>query len=163
MIRNQIYVHIKRGLHFPFKRAWLKSIVIHVLKLETLKGPYEISLAVTDCETIQELNREYRKIDSPTDVLSFTLTKTTPAYQDTTFISPPDSFNHLGEIVIAYPFTVQQAHLHHNTVDQEMKLLIVHGILHLLGYDHENAMDSRKMRKREKHILDLIDDAADTK
>lgn len=162
-MRDQIHIYIKQGLHFPFKRPWLKSIIVGILKAEAVRLPYEISLAVTDCETIQELNKTYREIDSPTDVLSFPFTETMSARQDATFISPPDGFKHLGEIVIAYPYAVRQAHLHHNAINQEMKLLIVHGVLHLLGYEHDDAKDSRKMRKRERYILDLIKDTGDMK
>jgi probable rRNA maturation factor len=101
---------------------------------ETLSSK-EIELIITDDETIQELNAEHRDKNSPTDVLSFPMEA--PFTEQSIFGMP------LGSIVIA------------DTVQDELSLLFIHGMLHLLGFDHEN--DDGEMRMREKEIIEQFD------
>ncbi|MEK7281399.1 MAG: rRNA maturation RNase YbeY, partial [Chloroflexota bacterium] len=72
------------------------------------------------------------------------------------FVSPPDDILHLGEVVISYPTAVRQASEHYHSVQQELVILIVHGILHLLGYDHMLPGQAKKMQAREKDILEHL-------
>lgn len=112
----------------------------------------EVSLVITSDSRIQEINRTYRRVDAPTDVIAFALRDET----DEGFISPPDGLIHLGELVVSYPMAVQQAQEQSHSIQQELAILIVHGILHLLGYDHEAAGPARKMRAREREILGYL-------
>ncbi|BAF72219.1 MULTISPECIES: rRNA maturation RNase YbeY [Sulfurovum] len=104
----------------------------------------EIELIITDNENIQELNREYRDRDNPTDVLSFPLE--TPFTEQSVFDIP------LGTIVISADFVRERAKTYGHTEQDELKLLFIHGLLHLLGYDHET--DEGEMRQKEREIIE---------
>ncbi|MDD5405884.1 MAG: rRNA maturation RNase YbeY [Sulfurovaceae bacterium] len=94
----------------------------------------DIELILTDNETIQELNKEFRKKDTPTDVLSFPLEAVTP-------------YEPAGSIVISLEYAKKVADDLGHTLDEEVLLLLIHGILHLQGYDHE--IDKGEMREQE--------------
>jgi len=100
------------------------------------------------------LNRDYRGIDKTTDVISFALSENK---DDTKFITPPDKISRLGEVIISYPQAVRQAKENKQTIKAELAWLVVHGLLHLLGYDHQDDASEAVMRKREDKILRDID------
>ncbi|PHQ55588.1 MAG: rRNA maturation RNase YbeY [Sulfurimonas sp.] len=100
----------------------------------------EIELIITSNSEIQSINSEYRNINKPTDVLSF-------PYEEMP-MSP------LGSIVISENFVKEKASELGHTVSDELALLFIHGLLHLLGYDHE--VDSGEMREKEKNIIELF-------
>lgn len=109
-----------------------------------------ISIILTDNETIHEINREYRGKDKPTDVISF-------AYRDEPFPSPEDIAEELGDIYISLEKAEEQAPEFEVTFRDELKRLLVHGILHLLGYDHERSPeDEKKMQALEEKITGSI-------
>jgi len=97
----------------------------------------DIEVTFTDNETIREINREQRGIDAPTDVLSFPL--------------EPVPFTPLGELVISVEYAQNQASVHKNSLDDEIALLFIHGLLHLMGYDHET--DNGEMRQKEEELI----------
>ena len=119
-----------------------------VLTAERVAPGSELSVMVTDDKTIQDLNRRFRNIDEPTDVLSFGLGDG-PA-----FATPPGSGNQAGEVVISFPTALQQAQEAGHDVELEMLHLLTHGVLHILGYDHETPDDTRKMQAKEELLLD---------
>jgi len=133
---------------------WARKIAYHVLKAEGVTSPYEMSLVFTDSETVQKLNRDYRGVDSPTDVIAFYMLPQKET--DLSFVLPPDGITRLGEVIISYPQAVEQAAERGHSVDKELALLIIHGILHLLGYDHERPEEEAKMRAREKELLGKV-------
>jgi probable rRNA maturation factor len=94
--------------------------------------------------TIKKLNRIYRKRDEITDVLAFGLQS-----KGEEFIQPPDNILHLGDVVICYQKAVKQAK---HSVKKELAYLLIHGVLHLLGYNHKGRGDRKKMEEREKRI-----------
>jgi probable rRNA maturation factor len=98
----------------------------------------DIELILTDDEEIKKLNKEYRNKDKPTDVLSFPLEEM-PGMP-------------LGSIVISIDTAKKGAQEHGHSVEDEIKLLFIHGLLHLLGYDHET--DNGEMREKEKEIIE---------
>ena len=100
----------------------------------------EISLLFTDNEGIQALNRAYRDKDQPTDVLSFALAEG----EDAAFSLPPAGPLMLGDIVISYEKAAAQAEAYGHSVQRETVFLFVHGMLHLLGYDHEQGEAEEK-------------------
>ena len=104
----------------------------------------EIELIVTDNAHIRELNLEYRDIDKPTDVLSFPLE--TPFTEQSLFDIP------LGTVVISADFVREKAKNYGHTEQDELKLLFIHGLLHLLGYDHET--DAGEMRQKEREVIE---------
>ena len=148
---------VKRGLGFPFKKADLRKVIETALRISRVHGPVEIDCVIADNATIHRLNKLYRGIDSPTDVLSFRLSDKQPGTDSIVFPASTGEPAHLGEILISYQRTVEQAPAHGNTVQQELNLLLVHGTLHLLGHDHEHAADARKMRALENKILKQLE------
>jgi probable rRNA maturation factor len=110
----------------------------------------EVSVALVGEDRIHELNRQYRGIDAPTDVLSFSqLDGAGPAPPDL----PADYLVPLGDIVVSVPRMRAQAVDYGHSEARELAFLLVHGLLHLLGYDHETPDDARIMRAAEEDIL----------
>jgi len=156
MNRNRVGIQLKPGLDSPYDRKWLKFIISTSLALEDVQQPYEINLLVTDNSTIHKLNKKYRRIDRPTDVLSFAYAEPYSTTENIEFIAPQEDVNYLGEIVVSYPYIMEQAGKYAGSVEDELTLIIVHGVLHLLGYNHETAADAKKMRLRERSITSQI-------
>jgi probable rRNA maturation factor len=111
----------------------------------TEKYPYfaETSLTLVSDEEIRSLNNRYRKIDKVTDVLSFLMGE--PNYDSKSVV--------LGDIIIAVPTAVRQAKQYGHSLEREMVFLTVHGMLHLLGYDHAAKVDEVAMFTKQKQIL----------
>ena len=107
----------------------------------------EVSILLTDDKAIRLLNREWRGIDKPTNVLSF------PALQPTGGSGPDDAPRMLGDIAIAYETTRREADDEQKPFDHHLSHLAVHGFLHLIGYDHENDGDAETMETLETEIL----------
>jgi len=103
----------------------------------------ELSIVVTGDAQLQALNLQFLDTDAPTDVLSFPAGEADPEY--------------LGDIAISYPQAASQAEAAGHPVIQELQLLAVHGILHLLGYDHDSEENKSKMWAAQDEILDLLD------
>lgn len=156
MPKHVIDIQKKRGLRFPYSNAWLKYVIGFVLREESISYPVEIGCVITDDISMAELNKQYRGIDQSTDVLSFALTESDKSGSFVDFPTMPNEIINLGEIIISYPRAKEQAIEHGNTMEQELILLIVHGTLHLLGYDHEKLTDARKMQSREKSVIKHI-------
>ena len=113
----------------------------------------EISILLVDNETIRELNRDYRDKDSATDVLSFPLEENVEGTGEPEVIGGPAE-RMLGDIVISVERTVEQAAEYGHSIERELAFLAVHGLLHLLGHDHEtNEADQKIMQAEENRIL----------
>lgn len=107
----------------------------------------EVSVTIVDDETIRELNRTYRHIDHPTDVLSFPLDNDLPLPEDAGIPLL------LGDIVISAPRAVAQAKEYGHSLEREFTFLATHGFLHLLGYDHDTESAEARMVKRLEEVL----------
>jgi len=107
-----------------------------------------MGLLVTDDGTIKKLNLTYRGQDSETDVLAFGTNKA-----QSRFISAPSIPPHLGDVVVSYPRAVAQAEEYGCSVEQELHRLVVHGLLHLLGYDDQSDEEREKMWNKQETIL----------
>ncbi len=121
-----------------------------------------LTVVVTDDETVQTLNRDYRGIDAPTDVLSFAAQEsaaTEPVLADLPPELVAEMGNYLGDVLIAYPYAAHQAAHYQNSVQAELRLLAVHGVLHLLGYDHATPEEEAVMWARQSEILAAFGDA----
>jgi len=119
----------------------------------------EVTLVVTDDDAVAELNRAYLGADGPTDVLSFP-TQGPPvgtASPGTAFVAAPEMADYLGDIVIALPYTRRQAATMGRPLRAELRLLAVHGTLHLLGYDHAEPEQEAAMWARQDAILDRLE------
>ncbi len=113
----------------------------------------ELGLYITDDATVKELNRTYRGLDKSTDVLSFALSERGTGHEIAPFVGPPDGVLHLGEVIVSYPRAAKQAEDHHRPIQEEMAWLVVHGVLHLLGHNHDEPSRARKMRTLERKVL----------
>jgi probable rRNA maturation factor len=123
--------------------------------------PTEMSFVVVDDAMIQQLNREWRGYDEPTDVLSFGLSdRSKPAVdgeEPFPFPREPGDLLRLGEVVISYPTADRQAAEHSRPLQEELRHLLIHGMLHLLGHDHAEPDEEAAMRAKE--VLFLADSA----
>jgi len=132
----------------------LSSLAEQVLLAQNVSSNVELGIVITTQERVQELNRSYRGQDKPTDVLAFYMT----SVAGESFVAPPDGILHLGEVIISYPQAVIQAKEQGHSIKRELAILIIHGVLHLLDYDHEKPEQKRQMRAREKKILNSIEE-----
>lgn len=139
-----------------------QKIIKVIFKKFEIKDKTEISLAIVGDNRIRRLNKIYRGKNKVTDVLSFGDKSVVPylknigprTKKENQFIEAPDGINRLGEIVICYPRAKKQAKRLNHSLEKELTTLFIHGILHLLGYDHEkNEQEAEKMIKLEKEIL----------
>lgn len=130
----------------------IAHLVEVVLGEEGFECDFELGVTFVDDDAIEELNKEYRGIAAPTDVLSFPLDiesrEAIPACTDEPVL--------LGDIVISTPRCIEQASLYQNSQHAEVIVLFIHGLLHLLGYDHIDDADALIMRQREKVMLNKV-------
>jgi len=119
----------------------VENAVETVLRTEGEEGNFEVSVSFVTNEEIRELNREYRNVDSETDVLSFPM--------DDEF----DGKIILGDIVISTQRIIEQANDFGHSLEREMIYLTVHSMLHLLGYDHMIGEEKDEMRSKEKDVM----------
>ena len=127
-----------------------ESLVVKTLKHLGLEFDPYISVTFVDNEFIHKINREYRKIDRPTDVISFAFMDGDES-KDKIFHSKQMVV--LGEIYISYDKAREQATAYGHSLDRELKFLFVHGLLHLLGYDHMTEDDEKIMFSLQEEIL----------
>jgi len=161
----EINVLIDEGFEEYLKGGWLHSVAEHALVAQNADSGVEFGLVITNQEKIHQLNRSYRGKDEPTDVLAFSMLPEPltagEAEASPLFAQPPDGVLHLGEVIISYPQAVIQAEEHKHSVKREIAILIIHGVLHLLGYEHDKPELERQMRTREKEILSCIEGELD--
>ena len=123
-----------------------RAAILATLEYEGKEGPSEVSVTFTDDEGIQAINREYREIDAPTDVLSFPL-----------FEESADGTRMLGDIVLSLEKCRAQAEEFGHSFERECAFLTVHSTLHLLGYDHVNSDEEEAdMRRRQSEIVEKM-------
>lgn len=122
--------------HVDFKYNYLKKVIKKTLKHEKVKNAF-FSIIFVDEKEIQRINKEYRKIDKITDVISF-------AFEDNEDLVY-NKIRVLGDIYICIPRMLEQAKSYGHSVKRELSFLTVHGLLHLLGYDH--------MKKEEEEVM----------
>lgn len=144
-----IEVQIADAITAPVDTVLIERTVATVLAQEGITAAVEVSILVTDDIAIHALNRDYRGVDAPTDVLSFADEAT-----DSHFVSAPDTARYLGDIAISYERVLAQATDYGHSPQRELAYLIAHGTLHLLGYDHERGpANAATMRAREEAAM----------
>ena len=132
----------------------LNAVMAVVAKQEELTDNTEVDITLVTDEEIHELNRVYRQVDRPTDVLSFALDENEE--EEPALVG--DTGDHLlGDIIISVETAQRQAQEYGHGLERELLYLAVHGVLHLLGYDHMVAEDKVVMRKREEEVLRELD------
>ena len=110
-----------------------------------------LSIVLTNDEVIHEYNRNFRSVDRPTDVLSF------PSDEGDGLLTPPDGF--LGDIMISVPRAKEQGTALGHSTEREILFLTVHGVLHLLGYDHMRQEDEMEMFQVQREIVNSIENS----
>lgn len=150
----EINVLIDGDLEGYLELSWLQGVAEQVLAAQDVGSNVEMGLVITSQERVQQLNRSYLGKDEPTDVLAFSML---PEADRPPFITPPDGVLHLGEVIIAYPQAVIQAEEHRHSIKREVAILIIHGVLHLLGYEDEKPELKCRMAAREEEILSRIE------
>ncbi len=157
MKKRELYINFSTTDKFPeigyeLKKT-IREAVMMTLAYEDFDYPAEVSVTLCSAEYIRSLNKKYRGIDRPTDVLSF------PIYEDGEFPREeclPAAM--LGDIVISIPRAKEQAAELGNSFMRELAFLTVHSMLHLLGYDHERSSDEDELQcKIQKEIVALME------
>lgn len=140
----------------PYNKQ-LQEIIVKVAnataKLCKLSRKTEVSIMVVDNSYIQELNLIYRGQNQPTDVLSFAMNELGEEEPDLDFSG---DVNILGDIVISLEQALVQSLEYGHELERELGYLVVHGMLHLLGYDHENAQEKDLMRSLEEKVMQSV-------
>jgi len=155
----EINIYIDEELDASIDEGRLITVAEKVLAALDTHPSTELGLVIATQERIIELNRQYLGRDRPTDVISFSMLPPEQAEDTDTpeFIAPPDGIFHAGEAVISYPQAVLQAEERGHSVDKEMTILVIHGILHLFGYDDEEPANKKLMREKESEVLQYIE------
>ena len=147
---------------FPYE-ALAEQVIDFCLEYEGFPYAAEVNLTLTDNEGIQAINREYRRIDRPTDVLSFPMLSYS-APGDFSFLNREceDDFNPdtgeaiLGDIIISVDKVKEQAASYGHSEKREFAFLIVHSMLHLFGYDHMTKEEAPVMEEKQRQILEAM-------
>lgn len=128
----------------------IKGLLDVAAKQEQVANNAEVSVTFVNNEEIREINREYRNIDKPTDVISFALEEST---EEEVMIIGEDIPVVLGDIIISVERAKEQAEDYNHSFERELGFLAVHGFLHLLGYDHMTEEDEKIMFQKQEDIL----------
>ncbi|WP_160721765.1 rRNA maturation RNase YbeY [Bacillus sp. USDA818B3_A] len=128
----------------------IERIINFAARNQQIEEHSEVSITFVSNERIQEINREYRDKDMPTDVISFAMEELGEGEVELTGIDMPRV---LGDIIISIPRTKEQAEEYGHSFERELGFLAVHGFLHLLGYDHMTEEDEKEMFTLQKEIL----------
>ncbi|MCL1874338.1 MAG: rRNA maturation RNase YbeY [Clostridiales bacterium] len=124
---------------------WLRLSQIALKELNQNNNTLELSLLLTDNQTIRRLNANWRNKDRATDVLSFPILENFTNYRNETLL--------VGDIVISGEKAKEQATYHGHSLRRELSFLFLHGLLHLLGHDHETEAEEAVMRAKQREIL----------
>jgi probable rRNA maturation factor len=141
-------VEVQNDLGFGCNIARLQDAVRTVLSLHEVEPEVSLSIVLTDDAHIAALNLQFRDVDAPTDVLSF------PA--DPPPVAIPGEPPYLGDLVIAYPYAAAQAERAGHDLEDSLALLVVHGTLHLLGYDHDSDSNRAEMWAAQDEALKTL-------
>jgi probable rRNA maturation factor len=152
----EVDIQVAEHLEYDVDISLIEQAIAAVLSNEGIDEPIEVSVLVTDDEELHNLNRDYRGIDAPTDVLSFADEEEAEGSEGI-FVRPPDEPRYLGDLAISYERVLSQAEEYGHTPARELAYLAAHGTLHLLGYDHELGPEHEAdMRQREEAAMEQL-------
>lgn len=152
----QIDIEIDEAFEGKVDQSLIERAVAAVLAGEGIDEEIELSILITRDEELHRLNRDYRGVDRPTDVLSFA-SEEEPDDAPVAFVRPDEEPRFLGDLAISYERVLDQAEEYGHTPARELAYLVAHGLLHLLGYDHELGPDeAADMRAREEAAMAQI-------
>ena len=155
----EINVLFGRGYSKVLDVDWLKSVTSAALAAER-KSKVEMGILITGQTEMRRLHKQYMGEDTTTDVLSFAMKEKSEADAPDFVFAKGDAL-HLGEVIISYPQAKIQAVEHGHSAQKEVAVLLIHGVLHLLGYDHDIPERQKKMQAREKALLKLVSEGLD--
>jgi len=138
-----IHIQIEEPYEASVEPELLEKAALAVLQHQAYDLAAELSVVIDSDEKLHELNRDFLGIDTPTDVLSF------PSEE----FDPDEQAEYIGDVVISYPRALTQAQTAGHPVLNEIQLLVVHGVLHLLGHDHAEPQEKSKMWQAQAEIL----------
>jgi probable rRNA maturation factor len=141
-----VTIKVKRNVRLQVDRSILLHTAQLTLASSHVSNQSDLTIVIGNDALLHRLNHQYRQVDSPTDVLSF------PSGE----VDPDTSTLYLGDIVISLPRALEQASTEDHPLVEELQLLVVHGILHLLGYDHLGTADRQKMQLAQDDILSQL-------
>lgn len=146
-----VTIHITNETDAPVDQEWLASIAGAVLEVEGYPSPTEVHLLLVSDDDIAAQNREFLGREGPTDVLSFPLESLTPGQPPAPASDGPPLY--LGDVVIAPDHVRRQAEELEVDFESELALMVVHGVLHMMGYDHESDSEAAAMEAIESKVL----------
>lgn len=149
--RHLIHIQVAAAYRAAGRSAWVRQAAQSALKQIALPHATEFSIRLSDDAELHELNRSYRHINKPTDVLSFG----GEDWRDGIFEgeTPSDAPEYIGDIVISMEKCARQAEKAGHPLPHELALLVVHGVLHLLGHDHDTKARKTLMWQRQTAAL----------
>ncbi|EOP67008.1 rRNA maturation factor [Bacillus cereus VDM006] len=131
----------------------IHDLLEQAARMENVEDGTELSVTFVDNERIQEINRDYRDKDQPTDVISFAMEDMGEGEMEIVGAEMPRM---LGDLIISIPRAKEQAEEYGHSFDRELGFLALHGFLHLLGYDHMTDEDEKEMFGKQKEILEAF-------
>ena len=158
-----ISVHVIDEFDGRVSAQWLMQTAEATLALESRAPGASLSVVIADDQVVRDLNKRHRGLDENTDVLAFSFTHqgeyyggrgtSHPPADEVAFVLPPGEHDSLGEVIISYPQAQRQAALSGHPVEVELAVLLAHGVLHLLGHDHQGPEEEAAMKKVEARVL----------
>ena len=165
MPASHVSVHVFEEFETRVSEQWIKHAATLALEAAIPHSEEAVNVVIADDEVVQRLNRQYRGLDERTDVLSFSYTHQGHYYGETSqptraddseFVTPEGVGSPPGEVIVSYPQAARQAESAGHTVETELAFLVVHGVLHLLGHDHEGPDERATMEGLQDRILQAI-------
>ena len=179
--RREVHLTIEEPFQEELAAGWVRRVVSSAMSQALPPGrEAQVAVLVTGDQTVRQLNRDYRGVDEVTDVLSFSAEHSGPwegegppvadpspgsdcPGESLEFKLPPGELPPLGEVIVSYPQARRQALERQPSdplaVGRELALLLVHGVLHLVGYDHGEPVETVRMQEREQAALASVDPA----
>jgi probable rRNA maturation factor len=140
-------IEIQNEDDYPVNVQRLQKAVVTVLSNHKVEHAASLTIVITTNEAVTELNHQYRGVNAPTDILSFPADALPEEIQEAPY---------LGDLVIAYPYAAAQAQNEKHNLDDSLDLLVIHGTLHLLGYDHDTQENRAEMWAVQNDILTAL-------
>lgn len=140
----------------PNEEELIRKVVSEVLEYEKVNIDFDVYITLTNNDEIHIINKEYREVDRPTDVLSFPMYEREEIQNFRENGAPNDVEKILGDIIVSIEKIKEQAIEYGHSFERELAYLVTHGMLHLLGYDHMEEDEKKIMREREEGILEVL-------
>ena len=154
---GQILVQIDERFQASVDNAWLTAAARATLR-DCGQPGLSLSIQVVDDDAARRYNRVYCQEDAATDVLSFAIQEGSPLAAETPEALAAELASELGDLLLAFPYATRHAEKHGHSLAAELQLLVVHGTLHLLGYDHDSEARQAAMWRKQAEILATLTD-----